>query len=47
MLTSPKPSLSQNSSKLKKINSTKSIIKNSYTQAPKINIKDIVHICYD
>ena len=44
MLTSPKPSLPQNSLKLKEINSTKSIIKNSYAQTPKINIKDIVHI---
>lgn len=42
--TSLKPSPLPNSSKLKEINLTKSIIKKSYAQALKISIKDIVHI---
>ena len=42
--TSLKPSPPPNSSKLKEINLTKSIIKKSYAQASKISIKDIVHI---
>jgi len=42
--TSFKPSLSQNSSKLKEINLTKLIIKRSYAQTSKINVEDIIYI---
>ena len=44
MPTGPRPSLSQNLSKLKEINLIKSTIKKFYAQASKINIKDIIYI---